>query len=284
MQVPCRYPELQEDRELKSMIHYTLRRQLASLESQRSMGLVVLQLIDLCQGLIEKVRTVPPLPASSLKVQEWYGNAMKPELFRDGLQAMEWTVEERGLAGLGDLQGIPWMMAMENFFEAWVETVMTKVARSMGGQLRVGRKRESLVPLHWDPPYQGSQRFLLPDLVLEREDRTIIVDAKYKRHWEELSHQKWSHLGDGMRESHRHDLLQILAYASISPNKNTTCCLAYPCQEETYRSLKQRGRLFHKARVAHGDRAVDLALVALPLSAQSFESVVQDLTGLLRDS
>ncbi len=54
---------------------------------------------------------------------------MLTESFVEGLQAIHWTVEERGLAGLSDLEGIPWTMPMEQFFEAWVETVMRSRAR-----------------------------------------------------------------------------------------------------------------------------------------------------------
>ena len=39
----------------------------------------------------------------------------------EGMQAIDWTVEERGLAGLSDLEGIPWTMPMET------------VLRGMGG-------------------------------------------------------------------------------------------------------------------------------------------------------
>jgi hypothetical protein len=52
--------------------------------------------------------------------------------FTPSLEAIDWTAEERGLAGLSDLEGIPWTMPMEQFFEAWVETVMRSVARQMG--------------------------------------------------------------------------------------------------------------------------------------------------------
>jgi len=44
---------------------------------------------------------------------------MRTDVFLEGVQAIDWTVEERGLAGLRDLEGIPWTMLMEQFFEAW---------------------------------------------------------------------------------------------------------------------------------------------------------------------
>jgi hypothetical protein len=35
------------------------------------------------------------------------------------------------------------------------------------------------------PPYLGLQRSLVPDMILEFEGNSFIVDAEYKRHWEE---------------------------------------------------------------------------------------------------
>ena len=52
--------------------------------------------------------------------------------------------------------------------------------------MSVGRKRETIHPLNWEPPYIGSQKSLVPDIWLEWDSTTLIVDAKYKRHWEEL--------------------------------------------------------------------------------------------------
>jgi hypothetical protein len=69
-----------------------------------------------------------------------------------------------------------------------------------------------LSPIVWNPPYVGSQKYLLPDLVLERESETLIIDAKFKGHWEELQRGPRGELDDALREHHRADLLQVLAY------------------------------------------------------------------------
>lgn len=103
LDVPCRFPDLRDDRELKAGIHFTLRKQLSSLESQRSAGIAVLDLIDICQLMLEKVRTFPPKQPAPGAINMWYRGPLKTEVFRDGLQAMEWTIEDRGLAGLSDL-------------------------------------------------------------------------------------------------------------------------------------------------------------------------------------
>jgi len=88
----------------------------------------------------------------------WIQRPFRTEPFINGLQAIEWTIEERGLAGLSDREGIPWKMPIDQFFEAWVETVFRKVAQRTGGQIKVGRKRETTHPINWEPPYLGSQK------------------------------------------------------------------------------------------------------------------------------
>jgi 5-methylcytosine-specific restriction endonuclease McrBC regulatory subunit McrC len=56
----------------------------------------------------------------------------------------------------------------------------------------------------------------VPDIWLEWETATLIVDAKYKRHWEELQKRSWMNVEEEVREQHRNDLLQALAYANLA--------------------------------------------------------------------
>jgi hypothetical protein len=265
MSVPCRFPDLCDDHDLKAAIAFTLRKLRQSLEGQRTAGTFVLQLIGTAQQLLHEVGDVAPKEPSPLDFQRWFRGPLRAEVFRNGLQAIEWTVEDRGLAGLSDLQGLPWVMPMEAFFEAWMETIMHLVARKIGGTVRSGRRRQTIAPLQWEPPYLGSQKYLLPDLILERGDSTIIVDAKYKGHWEEIARERWSDLEQELRERHRADLLQILAYANLGTMDRVIVCLAYPCRQETWNSLLMRGRLFHRASISAGKRQVVLLLTAIPM-------------------
>jgi 5-methylcytosine-specific restriction endonuclease McrBC regulatory subunit McrC len=159
-------------------------------------------------------------------------------------------------------------MSMEEFFEAWVETIFARVTRHSGGQLRVGRKRETISPILWNPPYVGSQKYLLPDLVLERESETLIVDAKFKGHWEELQRGRWGELDDALREHHRADLLQVLAYSAVSTSQTISSCLIYPCTLPTWEFLKREGRVVHRGSLRAGSRNIGLLLAAVPMVAR----------------
>ncbi len=267
LRVPCTFPDLRDDRQLKGAIRFTIERQLQSLETQREHGAFVHNLIGLAELLLLKVQAVPACRPSPRDIDAWLHRPLRSDVFFEGLQAIDWTVEERGLAGLSDLEGVPWAMPMESFFEAWVETVLRAVAVRTGGRLRVGRKRETVSPLAWEPPYLGSQRSLIPDLVFELDGCTVIVDAKYKRHWEELDHSRWRGAEDAFREEHRHDLLQILAYANLAETAKAVCCLIYPCSSATWESLRQRRRLFHRAEMLVRSRRILVWLTAVPMCA-----------------
>jgi 5-methylcytosine-specific restriction endonuclease McrBC regulatory subunit McrC len=163
---------------------------------------------------------------------------------------------------------------MEQFFEAWVETLMSHVVRRIGGELRCGRERQTIVPLNWNPPYLGSQKALIPDLIIERGDATIIVDAKYKEHWEDMQERRWTDLEEEIRERHRADLLQVLAYSTVALKAKVLVCLAYPCNQERWLSLRDRNLLVHRASLPLTKRRVELVLVAFPLSTRLIDEAV----------
>ncbi len=273
LNVPCRHPDLVDNRELKAAIHFTLRKQLSSLETQREAGGVVVELMELCTTLLRQVDCVAPRPPNPRQLNSWFRTPLAAESFLEGLNAITWTNDETGLGGMTDWRGLPWAMSMEDFYEAWVETVFERFARRFGGLLKVGRRRETITPIAWERAYLGSQKFLLPDLIIEQEDRMIYVDAKYKAHWEELRQHRWMDLEAEIRERHREDLLQVLAYSSLSHKASTTACLAYPCTAETWNSLKDRGLLSHKGSIYAGKREIELVLVAVPMGKRPDEIV-----------
>lgn len=268
LSVPCRFPDLRDDRDLSSAIHFVLRQQLSSLEAQRSAGNVVLRLITYCEQLLNRVRTVPAREPSPIMLANWMKGRLRQPDFLSGIEAMEWIVDERGLAGLSDLRGLPWRMSMPEFYESWVETVASQVVRHTGGILRVGRRNETVVPISWEDSYRDSQKSLRPDIVIEQGDRTIVIDAKFKRHWYELTSARWSRHDKEVRAAHREDLLQVLAYSTLFATRRITACLVYPCWLTTWEELSERGRLHQHATVYAGERAVDLLLTAVPMGGQ----------------
>jgi len=280
LSIPCTFPDLLDNRLLKGAVRHAVERQLRALETQKEHGAFVHRLIEFGQRLLHRIQSVPVYIPSSITFGNWMQRPFRTERFVNGLQALEWTIEERGLAGLSDREGIPWKLPMDQFFEAWIETVFRAVARRTGGQMKVGRKRETTHPINWEPPYLGSQKSLVPDVWLEFDSTTLIVDAKYKRHWEELQ-DPWSNVEEELRAQHRGDLLQVLAYANLARTSKVIACLVYPCSPQSWDSLRSRGRLIHRAQLTVGSRSLQLWLTALPM-ATAVEHIAGPLSNELR--
>jgi 5-methylcytosine-specific restriction endonuclease McrBC regulatory subunit McrC len=69
---------------------------------------------------------------------------------------------------------------------------------------------------------------LVPDCILQGRDRAVLVDAKYKRHMDQLSRYGWAGLNEAVREAHRADIHQALAYANLAAVSTIDTILAYP--------------------------------------------------------
>ena len=269
LSVPCSFPDLRDDENLRSAIHFVLREHHSSLTSRRSDGVVVLKLLALCEELLNRVSGTPPIRPRASQVERWKQQPLSSQSFTEGLQAIEWTMEERGLAGLSELSGLSWRMDMEEFFEAWTETIAASISKKCGAILKSGRLRQTRVALDWRPSYLGSQRSLIPDVVIHRDDVTMVLDAKYKQHAEEIRFSGWGNVADEIRERHRADMLQVLAYTSLFDTPRVIACLVYPCRLETFQSLKERGQLIARTVINSGQRQVELVLVSAPISGEA---------------
>ena len=279
LDLPCRFPDLRDDQHLLAAVHYVLRKQLAALSSQRKFGQVVNQLMQWCETLLIPVKSAPMRQPTPRELGQWLNGVFVSQPLQLGIEAMEWVIDERGLAGKSDLQGLPWKMNMPDFFEAWVELIAEKSLLRIGGQLCSGRTSETVVPISWSNPTQGTQKSLKPDFVIHGDDHTLILDAKFKTHWYELNNDRWGKMGENIQHSHRNDLLQVLAYSTLFDTKRITSCLVYPCSLKTWQSLKDTNRLNQRASVYSGKRNIDLLLTAVPMGGP-----VDDISSCLAEA
>lgn len=262
--VPCRFPDLLPDAQLGGALHWTVLRHQDALRTQLGQHPVVLQLLKQCEQMLYGLRVFSPQrPAVGWQP---VANSVMAEVFRRGLEAIHWTVDERGLGGTSDLAGLPWRLDMAPFFEAWVEAIAEHTARQFGATLTSGRRQETSVRLHWQPTRFGTQRALIPDLVLQRPGITVVIDAKYKRHAQLAAYGRYGAGDHDWQAQHRDDLLQCLAYTSLFDTPRVVACLAYPTPDDRWARHHQEGRALTKATVRHGLRQVEVALLSVPMS------------------
>ena len=272
-QFPCRFPELGPDELLKSYIRWGLERIQRSLAPYAVVDTIARRLNEQADELLSAIEaSTPRAPDRRTLDQLTKAVGLPSAALARGLQALGWIVEERGLAGAAETDGLAWSLPMYELFERWVEHITRTWAHEFGGQVLAGRTAETLVPIVWDRGAQGSMKSLIPDLVVRHEDHVYVIDAKYKGHFQELDDARWLALADELREQHRHDLHQILAYASLYEGTEITAVLVYPMHAKTWARLAAHDRTIAKATLSSGGRLVNLALVGLPMQLPDGET------------
>ncbi len=273
-QLPCRYPELGPDALLRSYLRWGLERVHRSLIAYAVVDVIarrlVLQAEELLHGLKDSAARAPDRRTLE---QLTRAAGLPSQILARGIQALGWIVDERGLAGSAETDGLAWSLPMHRLFECWVEHITRAWAHEFGGQVLAGRAGETTIPITWDRGASSSMKTLIPDMVVRHGNHVFIVDAKYKDHMQELDEARWFALSDELREEHRNDLHQILAYASVFDGSEITAVLVYPMHSRTWARLADHDRTVAHATLASGGRFVHLVLVGVPMQLPSDKSI-----------
>ena len=217
----------------------------------------------------------PLMPSKSQMSQLLCTAALPPVALQRGMQALGWLVDERGLAGAAETDGLAWCLPMHELFERWVEHLVRFWAHGFGGRVRSGRTYETLIPIRWSRSTIQSLNSLVPDLIVQQGSRVWVIDAKYKGHFEELDDYRWKELAEELQAEHRHDLHQVLAYAATCDADQITSVLVYPMHLPTWQRLAERNRVVTMATIAVGGGALRLVLMGVPIQIPSPDSVRQ---------
>jgi hypothetical protein len=202
------------------------------------------------------------------------------------VEAMAWVRDERGLGGARSLDGLSWSLAVNSLWEAWVEAFLYSLALRLGGRLSTGRQGSTSRPFVWRTRSR-SMGHLTPDFLLELPGRAVWIDAKYKDHLRRLAVQDWSGLPVALRESHRADLHQALAYALFAEAPRVDTFLVYPGTVGPAGEPMAPEPVFALADLVAGGRQVRLGLGSIPFGFQGpahREQVVAAWEKVLRDA
>jgi hypothetical protein len=217
----------------------------------------------------------PLMPGKSQMNHLLRTTGLPPVALQRGLQALGWLVDERGLAGTTETDGLAWCLPMYELFERWVEHLVRLWAHGFGGHVRTGRTFETLIPIRWQRSTAQSLHSLVPDLVVQQGRSVWIIDAKYKGHFEELDDHRWKELAEELQAEHRHDLHQVLAYAATSDADRITSVLVYPMLLPTWQRLVERNRTLTAAMIAVGGRVLRLVLMGIPIQMPGPDAIRQ---------
>lgn len=247
--LPCRFSDPDDDPDLISAIRWTLERleeELSTVAWSPPARVLLGRTVELQTMIGTGVSRRPSPTWSPIGNSEWLSSAV---------EAMTWVAEERGLGGSRTLDGLSWDLSIDAVWEAWVSAFAADLARQLGmvASPFAGVRRY----LRWKGAFE-SMGSLAPDVELRSPGRTIWIDAKYKPHIAQLRRRGWQGLTDDVREAHRADLHQALAYGAIGDSETVDTVLVYP------QLSADSEPLFTQTTVASGRRRVQLLLASLP--------------------
>jgi 5-methylcytosine-specific restriction endonuclease McrBC regulatory subunit McrC len=181
--VPCRYPDLGADPHLSRAIRWTVERVNRELRGVAGRDWIAADLMIKATRLLQLLQHVVSERPREEQLRHVVAGGFLGDVLRNGLQAIGWVVEERGLGGLDTSDGLAWTLSLERLWEQYVEASYREEARRTGAAVRTGEKGETTFPLRWSSGGTRSMTHLVPDLVLQKGDELQVVDAKYKAHF-----------------------------------------------------------------------------------------------------
>jgi hypothetical protein len=265
-QLPCKFSDLHTDPRLRQIIRWTLERIYSDLGAVGNgdpvSGLLTKELVQLLYKVVDVTARRPlrgELEADST------ASPITSLALREGLRAIGWIAEERGLGGGQNLDGIAWALPLDQLWERYVESLVNNEARLSGGKLRVGRLGETVIPIAWKDSTHRALGHLVPDFVINRHDGIEIIDAKYKSHFADLDSNRWYALAQETQSAMRSDIHQILAYAATAgAASKIKATLVYPVRRLLYEDLQSSKQAESNAVIPVGLHQITLSLKAMP--------------------
>jgi len=159
---------------------------------------------------------------------------------------------------------LAWRMNYAEFFERYVQFLMKEVARKKGA-------REINNP-HYGVSVKNRPQWLLhylePDMILQKYDEQMVIDAKYKSHM-----FNWNDESEELRDTFRHDFHQILAYCSLNSMSAKLGMLVYPFSSFAFHKTKVNSPITHSEATIY--------LVGIPMEKKWIREVEDKLCEMI---
>ena len=263
--IPCRFPDLAADPTLRRHIRWATDRLHRDLLLVGGRDPIALNMAGLAARLLEQLADVTAQKPRRDELQRRLGHGRSlGEALQQGVEALGWIVDERGLGGGRQSDGLAWSLPLDRLWESYVESWTRREAAKIGATVKVARLGETVFRLDWSDALHRSLGHLAPDFVVRHGRSVQIIDAKYKAHLVELDERGWHQFAAETREAHRADLHQVLAYAGLFEADDITATLVYPLRRSTWEGLRKRGRDVSRAELLSGGRTLHLELRGLP--------------------
>lgn len=152
----------------------------------------------------------------------------------DSLLIKELKTQANKILKRNSFVNIAWKVDFSEVFEKFTQYIFNQASLKIGARSLDNHKFKN--SSNYSPSW--ILNYLEPDIILIKDNLNIIIDAKYKAHMQNLSSNSTD-----LKEEHRKDLHQLLAYCSFNDNKNKIGFLCYPSNKITKKVLNYRNNL-----------------------------------------
>lgn len=121
-----------------------------------------------------------------------------------------------------------WRVDFSDVFEKFTQHIFKEVAKETGGKLFTNFKFHSRTSKH----YSWELKHIEPDAIYQKDNFLVFIDAKYKSNL----YNKFDN-SETLKDDHRHDLHQIMAYSSFSKTVYKYGFLCYPSNHLELKSI-----------------------------------------------
>jgi 5-methylcytosine-specific restriction endonuclease McrBC regulatory subunit McrC len=170
----------------------------------------------------------------------------------------------------GNYYGLPWYIEMDRLFEFWVEHWAHIFAKRIGARFYSDFRKSSKIRFYNINNWKSLSQ-LKPDIIIEKESKTLIIEVKYKKH---LAYLQFGNCPSEIFEEHRQDIHQLLSYMSCSSNDKRIGCLLYPTFDENIPN--QFATLINYTNTKVN---VDVVLCGTPFQPEKFLTLLENLWG-----
>lgn len=149
-----------------------------------------------------------------------------------------------------------WRVDFSDVFEKFVQYIFKGVVKESGGHLYSNYK----VHANSSKCYSWELKHIEPDAIYQKDDIIIFIDAKYKSNLYNRFDKS-----DKLKEAHRLDLHQILAYSAFSNNATKYGFLCYPSDKIEIKKTTYKNNLSRTS--------ADVYICGIPLRIDSITNV-----------
>lgn len=168
------------------------------------------------------------------------------------------------ILGFNFSEGTAWRVDFSDVFEKFVQYIFQDVAKETGGRLFTNMKFYA----NSRKGYTWKLSHVEPDAIYQKGDLLVFIDAKYKSNL-------YNKFGSSqlLKEDHRHDIHQIMAYSSFSETWLKYGFLCYPAERFELNAVSYRNGINSVTN--------SITIVGIPFKIESVKEVKNELISLI---